>query len=106
MDFWCFQFSDDFSYISCGPSHQQNNAGGSDGDNGVVFGSKNEGTMNTGGAPLGDELSTAVSLPLLRTLVHSWLRDAYGSNSQVADDLLHDDGRLDPARCTLCPHIA
>ncbi|EED94471.1 DNA polymerase [Thalassiosira pseudonana CCMP1335] len=44
--------------------------------------------------PLGDEMSTAISLPILRSLVNSWLRDAYQTNSQTADDLLHDVYRL------------
>jgi hypothetical protein len=44
-------------------------------------------TKNTG--PLGDEMSTAVSLPLLRALIVSWLRDAFASNNEVANDMLH-----------------
>ena len=44
--------------------------------------------------PLGDEMSTAISLPVLRSLILSWLRDAYQTNSQIADDLLHDVYRL------------
>ncbi len=39
-------------------------------------------------APLGDEMSTAVSLPLLRVLVNSWLSDAAEHNISVADQLL------------------
>ena len=45
-------------------------------------------------APLGDEMSTAISLPVLRSLIQSWLRDAYQTNSHIADDLLHDVYRL------------
>ena len=45
-------------------------------------------------APLGDEMSAAVSLPVLRSVVLSWLKDACQSNSRVADDLLHDVYRL------------
>jgi len=44
--------------------------------------------------PLGDEMSTAISLPVLRSLIQSWLRDAYQTNSHIADDLLHDVYRL------------
>lgn len=44
--------------------------------------------------PLGDEMSTAISLPVLRSLIQSWLRDAYQTNSHIADDLLHDIYRL------------
>jgi DNA polymerase epsilon subunit 1 len=44
--------------------------------------------------PLGDEMSTAISLPILRSLIQSWLRDAYQTNSLIADDLLHDIYRL------------
>ncbi|KAL3922010.1 MAG: hypothetical protein SGILL_002437 [Bacillariaceae sp.] len=39
--------------------------------------------------PMGDEMSTATSLPMLRALVASWLKDAFSSNSEVADSLLH-----------------
>jgi DNA polymerase epsilon subunit 1 len=39
--------------------------------------------------PMGDEMSTATSLPMLRALVASWLKDAFASNSEVADSLLH-----------------
>ncbi|KAL7468775.1 hypothetical protein ACHAXS_009012 [Conticribra weissflogii] len=45
-------------------------------------------------SPLGDEMSTALSLPILRSLIQSWLRDAYQANSNIADDLLHDVYRL------------
>ncbi|KAL3782437.1 hypothetical protein HJC23_006010 [Cyclotella cryptica] len=45
-------------------------------------------------APLGDEMSTAISLPVLRALVQSWLREAYQTNNLTADDLLHDAYRL------------
>jgi DNA polymerase epsilon subunit 1 len=38
--------------------------------------------------PLGDEMSTSVSLTILRSLVGTWLRDAFSSNSAVADELL------------------
>jgi len=44
--------------------------------------------------PLGDEMSTAISLPVLRSLIQSWLRDAHQTNSHIADDLLHDVYRL------------
>jgi DNA polymerase epsilon subunit 1 len=44
--------------------------------------------------PLGDELATSSSLPMLRSLVGSWLRDAFNSNSLVADELLHHVYRL------------
>jgi DNA polymerase epsilon subunit 1 len=41
----------------------------------------------TGG--LGDQMATSVSLPLVQALVGGWLRDAFASNSLVADELLH-----------------
>jgi DNA polymerase epsilon subunit 1 len=44
--------------------------------------------------PLGDEMSTATSLPMLRALVLAWLRDAFESNSEVADSMLHHVYRL------------
>lgn len=37
---------------------------------------------------LGDEMSTAVSLPLLRILVQTWLRDAATNRDAIADQLL------------------
>jgi DNA polymerase epsilon subunit 1 len=49
-------------------------------------------SKNTG--PLGDEMSTAVSLPLLRAMIFGWLRDAFASNNEVADDMLHHVYRL------------
>mmetsp|Transcript_10051 Transcript_10051/g.21731 ORF Transcript_10051/g.21731 Transcript_10051/m.21731 type:complete len:889 (+) Transcript_10051:1-2667(+) len=61
------------------------------GDAGMFGG---DGAVSSGSAPLGDEMSTAVSLPLLRALVQGWLHDAYGMNSLVADDLLHNFYRL------------
>ena len=47
-----------------------------------------------GTSPLGDEMSTTLSLPLLRTLVQNWLRDASVYSSKVADDLLNHFFRL------------
>lgn len=44
--------------------------------------------------PLGDEMSTSLSLPILRSLVGGWLRDAFTTNSVVADELLHHVYRL------------
>jgi len=44
--------------------------------------------------PLGDEMSTATSLPMVRALVGAWLRDAFASNSSVADSMLHNVYRL------------
>jgi DNA polymerase epsilon subunit 1 len=44
--------------------------------------------------PLGDEMSTATSLPILRALVAMWLRDAFTSNNLVADSMLHHVYRL------------
>lgn len=44
--------------------------------------------------PLGDEMSTATSLQIVRALVGVWLRDAFTSNSSVADSLLHNVYRL------------
>jgi DNA polymerase epsilon subunit 1 len=54
---------------------------------------------NSGGAfklaePLGDEMSTATSLPMIRALVGVWLRDAFTSNIAVADSMLHNVYRL------------
>jgi len=44
--------------------------------------------------PLGDEMSTSISLPIVRSLVGGWLRDAFATNSLVADELLHHIYRL------------
>lgn len=47
-----------------------------------------------GSAPLGDEMSTAISLPLLKSLVQHWLRDASHYNNSIADHLLSNFYRL------------
>jgi DNA polymerase epsilon subunit 1 len=44
--------------------------------------------------PLGDEMSTSISLPILRALVSGWLKDAFSTSSHVADELLHHIYRL------------
>ena len=51
-------------------------------------------TMSRATGPLGDEMSTSVSLPIVRALVSRWLRDAFSSGSLVADELLHHIYRL------------
>jgi DNA polymerase epsilon subunit 1 len=51
--------------------------------------------------PLGDEMSTATSLPVLRALVAMWLRDAFTSNNLVADSMLHHVYRLVSSPSTL-----
>ena len=60
----------------------------------TLFDTETQGAMISSSAPLGDEMSTAISLPVLRSLIQSWLRDAYQTNSHIADDLLHDVYRL------------
>jgi DNA polymerase epsilon subunit 1 len=45
-------------------------------------------------SPLGDEMSTSISLPIVRALVSGWLKDAFATNSLVADELLHYIYRL------------
>jgi len=40
-------------------------------------------------APLGDEMATAFSLAMLKSLTMSWIRDVFSSNSLVADEVLH-----------------
>ena len=44
--------------------------------------------------PLGDEMSTSISLSMVRALVSGWLKDAFTQNSLVADELLHHIYRL------------
>lgn len=44
--------------------------------------------------PVGDEVSTSISLPILRGLAQTWIRDAFSSGSIVADELLHHIYRL------------
>ena len=61
---------------------------------GSMFGADGSSAIISNDTPLGDEMSTAISLPLLRALVQGWLQDAYGMNSLVADDLLHEFYRL------------
>jgi DNA polymerase epsilon subunit 1 len=51
--------------------------------------------------PLGDEMSTSTCLPILRALVSTWLRDAFSSNNEVADSLLHHVYRVVSAPETL-----
>jgi DNA polymerase epsilon subunit 1 len=51
-------------------------------------------TMAKTAGPLGDEMSTSISLPIVRALVSGWLRDAFSANSLVADELLHHIYRL------------
>ena len=55
---------------------------------------ENSGTAFKTSEPLGVEMSTATSLPIIRALVGAWLRDAFTSNSAVADTLLHNVYRL------------
>lgn len=51
--------------------------------------------------PLGDEMSTSTSLPILQALIAAWLRDAFASNNEVADSLLHHVYRVVSAPETL-----
>ena len=51
-------------------------------------------TKQANSFPLGDEMSTSVSLAIVRALVSTWLRDAFSMNSVVADELLHHVYRL------------
>eukprot|EP00934_Nitzschia_sp_Nitz4_P003410 Nitzschia sp. Nitz4//scaffold180_size44305//24137//35517//NITZ4_007241-RA/size44305-processed-gene-0.44-mRNA-1//1//CDS//3329539473//3400//frame0 len=44
--------------------------------------------------PLGDEMSTSTSLAILRTLVCTWLKDAFSTNNEIADSMLHHVYRL------------
>jgi DNA polymerase epsilon subunit 1 len=60
----------------------------------ALFDTETKGALISAATPLGDEMSTAISLPVLRSLIQTWLRDAYQTNSQIADDLLHDIYRL------------
>lgn len=58
----------------------------------ALFGSSFDLTKVAG--PLGDEMSTSISLPITRALVGGWLKDAFTSNNLVADELLHHVYRL------------
>ncbi|KAL3942259.1 MAG: hypothetical protein SGBAC_003529 [Bacillariaceae sp.] len=51
--------------------------------------------------PMGDEVATSMSLPLLRSLVNTWLKDAFANNNEVADALLHNLYRVISAPETL-----
>ena len=62
--------------------------------NSSIFEAETTTQMHLSAAPLGDELSTAISLPVLRALIQAWLREAYQTNNLSADDLLHDVYRL------------
>jgi DNA polymerase epsilon subunit 1 len=59
----------------------------------AMFGAADNNFQKAGGT-LGAEMSTSISLPLLRVVVGYWLRDAFEANSQVADDMLHHIYRL------------
>jgi DNA polymerase epsilon subunit 1 len=58
----------------------------------TMLGSDN--TFQKTGGPLGDEMATSISLPLLRVVIASWLKDAFEANCRVADDILHHIYRL------------
>jgi len=53
-----------------------------------------DGTITNSNATLGDEMSTAISLPLLRSLVQHWLHDASELGNPIADQLLGHVYRL------------
>jgi DNA polymerase epsilon subunit 1 len=57
-----------------------------------IFGA--DGTMANSNATLGDEMATAISLPLLRSLVQHWLHDASELGNPIADKLLGHVYRL------------
>lgn len=60
--------------------------------------------------PLGDSMSTSLTLTLLRVAVNSWLQDAFNANSMVADDMLHHLYRMvsspNPLLCDPALHRA
>ena len=58
----------------------------------AMFGSGLSASKNT--SPLGDDMSTTIALPIVRTLVSGWLKDAFSTSSHVADELLHHIYRL------------
>ena len=62
--------------------------------NGVSGKVGGETSLANSNAPLGDEMSTAISLPILRSLVQTWLHDASALSMQVADQLLGHVYRL------------
>ena len=53
-----------------------------------------DGTMSNSNVTLGDEMSTSISLPLLRSLVQHWLHDASEVGNPIADQLLGHVYRL------------
>ena len=53
------------------------------------------------GAPLGDEMSTKFSISMLKTLVTSWIRDVFNSESFVADEILRHIYRIVSSQDTL-----
>ncbi len=60
----------------------------------INLGKDASGSVLNGNSPLGDDMSTAISLPLLKNLVQHWLKDASDYNSAVADHLLSNFYRL------------
>jgi len=60
----------------------------------VALVGSNFGVLSKVAGPLGDEMATSVSLPIIRAIVNGWLSDAYATDSLVADELLHHIYRL------------
>jgi DNA polymerase epsilon subunit 1 len=60
----------------------------SDSRSALAFSSLSGSLLSDNNTTLGDEMSTAVSLPLLRILIQIWLRDAAANGNTVADQLL------------------
>lgn len=58
-----------------------------------MFGTS-ETITSTSNAPLGDEMSTSISLPLLMSLIQKWLHDASVSSDKIADSMLGHVYRL------------
>ena len=52
------------------------------------------GAESENSGPLGDEMSMSTALPMLRALVGAWLKDAFTTNNEIADSMLHHVYRL------------
>ena len=81
----------DTSTVSSAPVAAGNTAGegGLSSPNSVALFDNASGPQSSKAWPLGDEMSTSISLAIVRALVGTWLRDAFSMNSVVADELLH-----------------
>jgi DNA polymerase epsilon subunit 1 len=86
--------SDTSAVTASAPANANVQDGGLSSPNSVALFDSGTGLQFAKSFPLGDEMSTSISLAIVRALVSIWLRDAFSMNSLVADELLHHVYRL------------